>query len=926
MRVTSFGEWVKQRRQDLRLTQIELADLVGCSLATIRKIEADIRRPSRQMAELMAERLKLPQEDWPAFVRFARASLTEEADDWRSATGGTQAIDAEATSPSAPPTNLVKPITEVIGREAELAALHDYLAGERVRLLTLTGAPGIGKTRLAIEAGMRATGSFPDGVFFVQLAPVQDPGMVVPAIAQVLGLREASNRPIEESLRQFLHTRRMLLLLDNFEQVVVAADTVTEMLRSAPGLKVLVTSRAALNVQGEQQLPLAPLGLPEPDQLPGVDDLLLYPSVALFVERAQSVSPDFRLTPENAAPVAAICARVDGLPLAIELVAVRVRVLPPSALLARLSNRLGLLRGGHQDLPARQQTLRGALAWSYDLLSEGEQCLFARLGVFVGGCTLGAIEAVSNSTGDLPFYTLEGVQSLVDKSLLRAELDDAAEARFSMLETIREYAVERLHESGEDESLRRLHAEYYLALAESAEQQMAGAEQKWWLDLLEREHDNLRAALDWSLSADGDTAVGLSLAANLHHLWWVRGYFSEGRNWMLKVLARAGDTGPAVARARVMWAAGHLTRVLGNTEEGRTLNEQSLALFRAIGDQEGTGRVLSGLGAIARDQNDDETAKTLYEEALALRRSIGDKYGMTMTLANLQDLAWRRGDFLASVQLNEETLALCYELSSKRGIAGNTATQGYIRGMLGSYEEGLSLVRSGITGLLELGDQAGTATGHIYSGVLKWRMGNLQGAEADLRYSLEVLEQMKVPELANWARYNLGVVALFRGDHEEARELLQAARSEGRRLNNHWYIAWTNCQLAQIALLERDYAQAASLLGESLALFLELGDKAGLVTALETTARIASIMGQAKVGVEMLGAASTLREQIGVPVSEPEKPTYDELVSSTRQALGDSRYESAWSAGRVEPLGVVTRKALELCRVWAGVGPTAGVR
>jgi predicted ATPase/class 3 adenylate cyclase len=431
------------------------------------------------------------------------------------------------------PQNLPLQPTPLIGREREVEAVRDLLRREEVRLLTFTGAGGTGKTRLALQVAADLLDDFADGVFFVVLAPISDPELVAVTIAQVLGVQASAGRPLRESLKEYLQTRQLLLLLDNFEQVLPAASLVAELLASGAGLKVLVTSRAGLHLRGEHEFQVPPLAVPDPKRLPPVAALSQYAAVQLFIQRAVAVEAAFAVTSENAPAVAEICHRLEGLPLAIELAAARIRLFPLPALLVRLERRLPLLTGGARDLPARQQTLRGAIAWSYDLLEEPEKTLFRRLSVFVGGFTLEAAEALGSAQGDLDTDVLDGVASLVDKSLLRKEAEVKGEPRFSMLETIREFGLEQLAASGEEAPVRRRHGQFFLEAARWRDEDV-----KAWLDRHQPEQDNLRAALVWAEAAGEDEFL-VRLVLGTQWLWGHQARADERRQWHEKALARA---------------------------------------------------------------------------------------------------------------------------------------------------------------------------------------------------------------------------------------------------------------------------------------------------------------------------------------------------------------------------------------------------
>jgi predicted ATPase len=512
---------------------------------------------------------------------------------------------------------------------------------------------------------------FEDGVFFVELATITDPALVASAIAEPLGVVEAGDQPLEEGLKNFLRGKELLLLLDNFEQVLLAGPLVGELLSTCPKLKVLATSRSVLRVYGEQECPVAPLELPSPGRLPPIDRLSQYEAVRLFIERAKAAKPDFSVTDGNAPAVAEICARLDGLPLAIELAAARVKLLTPSAMLERLGSRLKLLGGGARNLPERQRTLRGTIEWSHALLEEGEQMLFARLAVFSGGRTLEAIEAVCDAEGDLPVDALEGVSSLLDKSLLRQEEGPEGEPRFVMLETIHEYAREGLQASGGAEEVRRLHAEYFLALAEEAEPELSGADELAYLERLEAEHDNFRAALAWSLENEPETA--LRLAGALARFWEMRSYFSEGSRWLEAALGQSDRVDAAATdsatRAKLLSEAGTFAWHQGNYDRAIVLHGQALELYRELGDDSGVAFALICLGTQHLENSDYERAAPFYEEALAISRRIGDKSHIAMAIRSLAEVERQRGGYERAKELGLECLSLYQEMSDEFNVA-----------------------------------------------------------------------------------------------------------------------------------------------------------------------------------------------------------------------------------------------------------------
>jgi predicted ATPase/DNA-binding winged helix-turn-helix (wHTH) protein len=642
------------------------------------------------------------------------------------------------------PTNLPVSRTGFVGREKEVATANELLVREDVRLVTVTGPGGIGKTRLAVEVASGLIEHFPGGIHFVPLSPLSDPGLIASAIVQTLGIREAGGQsPLEilkKNLKDSVHAPT-LFLLDNFEHLIQAAPTVAELLAAAPNLKILVTSRAALHLYGEHEFPVPPLALPDSRSMPTVEILSQCPAVALFVQRAAAARPDFALNRENASAIAEICARLDGLPLAIELAAARVKVLSPSAMRTRLASRLQLLTGGARDLPQRQQTLRATMDWSYDLLNAAEQKLLRRLSVFVGGCNLEGVEAVCDTRGDFDLDLLDGMASMVDKSLLQQIEQPNGESRFVMLETIREYAREKLEASMEGALTRRAHAAYCLVLAEEQTTERSGAEGGAWLERFALEHDNFRAGLEW-LTETGDAEWGLRLGAALFRFWETREYLTEGRDRLGKLLKLAGAAAPTKARTRALFAAGVLASEQGDYTSADALIRESIDIARQLRDKQGVAVSLNALAVLTRDRGAVATAHALFEESLELWRELGDLKAVARALSNLANVVKLQGDFDRARSLYAECLSIFRGLGDRTGVAWSLNYQGDVARDQGDsvaartlYEEGLAIFR-------ELGDRWGIAGTLADLGTLAREQQNCPAAHTLYRESLRIFQEL----------------------------------------------------------------------------------------------------------------------------------------------------------------------------------------
>jgi predicted ATPase/class 3 adenylate cyclase/tetratricopeptide (TPR) repeat protein len=670
--------------------------------------------------------------------------------------------------------NLPLQPTPLIGREKEVSEVCNLVRGDETHLLTLTGPGGTGKTRLALQAAADLLDDFPDGTFFAQLATLSEAELFLSTVAETLGVRETGEQPLVESLKDYLHERQLLLVLDNFEQVLGAAPTVTELLAEAPGLKVLATSRAPLGLYGEHVYPVPPLTLPDLKRPPSLERLTQYEAVGLFVERARALKPDFKVTNEGAPAVAEICVRLDGLPLAIELAAARITMLPPKAMLQRLTSRLKLLTGGARDLPERQRTLRATIEWSYALLDEGEQLLFGRLAVFSGGRTLEAIEAICDAEGDLPMDAFDGVSSLLDKSLLRQEEGPNGEPRFVMLETIHEFAREKLRQSAEAEQIKRVHAEYFLTLAEEANPELKGPDQLQWLERLEVEHDNMRTALSWALERR-EAEVVLRLGGALWWFWSVRGYHSEGRRWLEEVLAMDGRGSPE-SRAMALAGAGTLASEQGDLDRAQEACEEGLELLANEG-REAKLRLLACLGWVAWTREEHGQARELFEESLALSRELGDTWWLADSLSNLAVVSHSLRDSERATELYEQSMDLFRELGDKQSLARCLNDLGMVVYSQGDLGRAAQLTEEAVALFRELGNRGGVSVGLYNLGWIALLQDDL-GRAADLyRESLSLSWDIGLNPLVQSTLEGFACVAAAKGDAERAARLWGAAQT-----------------------------------------------------------------------------------------------------------------------------------------------------
>jgi predicted ATPase/DNA-binding XRE family transcriptional regulator len=837
----SFGEWLRQRRRALDLTQEELAQQVGCSAITLRKLEAEERRPSKQIAERLAEVLQVTPDDRADFLRFARGDPF--------AGPATPKTPDQPEPHETPHHNLPSPLTRFIGREREIGEIKALLGTER--LVILTGTGGTGKTRLAQQVAVGLLDAFPDGAWQVELASLHDPALVPQVIANGLGLREMPGLPITAVLLDHLRPKRLLLLLDNCEHLIqVCAELAEMLLRACPQLSILATSREGLGITGVSAYLVPSLSLPDASQRDSIETLNRSEAARLFVERASTVLPGFALTNDNAPAVAEICRQLDGIPLAIELAAARVRVLRVEQIVALLDDRFRLLTSGSRTALHRHQTLQALIDWSYDLLSEPERILFRCLAVFVGGWTFEAAEAVGNgedfakrnrparsTATPIRLDTLDLLAQLANKSLVMIEHKPGTETRYRMLETIRQYALAKLEASGEADEVRQRHTTFYVALAEPWDQ-APGPPPPAWLDALYSDHDNLRAALARAQLTVGSAELGLRLALATTQLWAGHGYWSEGRGWLEAALARAEGEQLQNAELRP-WALNslaHLAGLQGDYAAAQARGTESLRLFRELGNQRASAHVLCQvLGWSARERGDAATARLRLEEGLALFRELGEQWDIAWGLVTLGGVAVMQEDTDWATALLEEGLSLSRAQQVRPCIPWALNHLGHVAQIQGEYERAARLHNESLP---------------LFRASAVLNLGNLGAA---------------------WAYHGLGETALAQGDA----------------------------------------ALAATHLTNALAFFRDLGDRAGTAWCLAGLAGVAVLEEQPERAAWLWGAAAAQRQAIGARDAPASRATRERLMAMAREQLGEAAFAAAWTAGETASLAEAIERALQ---------------
>jgi non-specific serine/threonine protein kinase len=826
-------------------------------------------------------------------------------------TGSVKRSEARET-----PTNLPKSLSPLIGRETELKKVGELLQQPDICLLTLCGVGGVGKTRLALGVGADLLTEFVDGVFFVDLTPVSEPTLVIPAIAQTLrdysSFKEVPDQSLLDSLIEYLKHKQLLLVLDNFERLVEAAPQLVELLKATDQLKILVTSRFNLGVSYEQQFPVRPLAVPDPRQLPSGPAVLLTLSecaaIELFVRRAKQVQPNFSLTEENARAVAEICVRLDGLPLALKLAASRIKQLgTPKALLNRLNNRLPVLVDNNRDLPPHQQTITGTIEWSYELLNEEEKRLFDRLGVFAGGANLETIEIICNANQDLKLNVLDGLTMLLDKSLIQQNPDEEGEPRFSMLGILQEYALKRLAERGETVLVYQHYVNFFLNLARQAEKQIIGPNQKEWLTRLECEQDNFRAAFNWTFEGTGrfQLEVGLQLGEALWRFWLKRGYWSEGRYWLEQglELAKPNFSVAPILLAGVLNAAGGLAFTQGDYRCARQYYEESLELRRKLEDKKGVSDALNNIGNIAVKQYDYRSANNSYKESLALRRELNDRAGTADSLNNLGVVAYEQGEYAQAREYYEECRIIRLELQDRIKLANLLNNLGAIATKQGDYAGAKQYYEESLGYRQELDDKSGIAASLNNLGELAHKLSDYDEAKDLYEASLLIRRQLgDKPKIATLLS-NLGTVEMMKGNYFQALKLYNESLSYLEEMEDKMGVAICHCNLAQLAYLQNNYPQAKYHLQESFSKYYELEHKAGVAECLEKLANLEAYdlkkedKNLALRIVKLYAVAKTLREASKTLLPSDERSIYEQNMTRLRTNLGDKQFEQVMTAG-----------------------------
>jgi predicted ATPase/class 3 adenylate cyclase len=784
--------------------------------------------------------------------------------------------------------NLPRQITELIGREKEVGEVKDILMREGVRLVTLSGPGGTGKTSLAYTVAKSLVPEFYHGVYAVLLFSISDASLVATKISQSLGIVETGSKPVLESLKEFLHEKKILLFLDNYEQIVSSADILNDLLESCPCLKILVTSRILLHLKNEFEYFIPPLSLPESGVQETIETLSQYSAVKLFIERARSIKHDFKITNENAASIAEICIRLDGLPLAIELASARIKLFTPQMILSKLKNKIDILKSTSRSLPERHQTLRQAILWSYELLSDDEKKIFRWISVFVGGFTLEAIERIFSQMESLQMDILDGVEALLDKSLLRRTdtESESDEPRFFMLETIREFSGDMLPES-EKKLIKDLHINYYLSLAEEAETHLTGSEQKLWLDKLQAEEDNFRSCFKWSQES-GNILLGLKLCGVLWRFWVVRGNLIEGYSEMNKFLSIPESKNYLSEYAKVLNAAGTMLHEISNFHASLPLLEESLEIYKRLNDKNGIARVLNNISWVESRIGNLQKATLLCGEALRLNEEQGYKRGISVALNNIAWLNFFQGNFKESSANCKKNLILKQEIGDERGIAFALVNSAWALIMMNEFESAYKSLIFSMSILQNLGDRQLLAWANNIFGLLKYARGDYQASSEYITGSLKLMKEIGNEWGIAFVSCTLGHLKYVLGNNESARELVERSMILNAEIGSKWGLRFSYLYSGYISFDESKIDEALKAYSESLNISNELYDRHGIAVSFESITSVYLKQNKINEAGLLIGAAKKIRNEINSPMFAFEKKRTEKDIQYIIKISGEN--------------------------------------
>jgi predicted ATPase/transcriptional regulator with XRE-family HTH domain len=862
----AFPDWLRKRRREIDLTQTEFAAKVGCSVDYIKSLEAAERRPSKEFAKRLAECLELDESQFARFIAVARRTNSPNLQNELSRPDYLSAINS--ASAELPPTNIVLPGGKLVGRNQEIARVVELLRQAGVRLLTLTGPGGVGKTRLALHAALQLQGEYSEGVLLVSLASVLDSASLLSAIAGVLGVAESPGKSLLQTVQSYLAKKNMLLVLDNFEQISGGTSILGQILAATHHLKILVTSRVVLHTSWEFQWRVPPLDIPRDLQGLTSDSITEYAAMQLFAERAMRINPSVTTDETSIRAIAAICQKLDGLPLAIELAAARTNLFSATGLLRRLGENEDLLSSTNEELPKRQQKMSRTIEWSYRLLKEDQQRLFRSLAVFIGGCNLDAAELICTSDTDRDIDIIEGLASLVDSSLLSRDVQPDGEPRFHFLETIKEYALKQLQGDGRLTRLRNAHAIHFLSLAESISSKLATARYAALFSRLDLEYDNIRGALQWLLE-NSDVVLALRLCLALGQYWQVRGKFAEGRRWLEAVLSMKYEDYPAI-RASASRLAGNLARAQGQYRPAKLFLEDSLKLSRLTNQAGEIVQSLHDLGLIYWYQHDYEEAEAHLNEALQLNSGTGD-LKLTATVLNQLGLIARRRS---------------------------------------RFDEARDYLSRSLSIWKTIGDEWQVATTQNNLGALEYHQKNYSLAEDYLLDSLSLRRVLQDVGGESLTLSYLGRVARAQDRTDMAilysEQALVAAQEWG--LEDKVITAIVLHNLAHLACHKRDFPTAINYFRQSLTLYAETQDMYGIAFSLDGLAGVAASFGDLMVAGKLYQVAENLLSILGMQLDPADRIAHERSIPRTLSPDEELTWERAITEGNV----LTTEQAIEI--------------